>query len=178
MNNSNIYKQGFCDGMRYAEMYFSDKDDNTSYLIGSGVGALTGLGVANSRSSNHIENLSKLEGELDEHKKSLSDLERRLSRVNKSKGLEAELRDFFDFFGTGSKKNRDIADIKSGRSEVSRMKAMVERKKNEISEVEKKMRPLRDKIKNNRWAGAGIGLGAGLAGTAAYNLLKGNKDKE
>ena len=90
--------------------------------------------------------------------------------LDRIKSLKAGFKDVMDIFSPNSKKLNE--DLKAQGTDISRLKDMISRKKNEIEQIEKKMKPLRDKILRNRGINAAIGLGIGLTGAGLYNMSK------
>jgi len=171
---TDIYLKGFQDGYRYIEKkYSSDKDDKdilSPLIVGGGIGALGGNIYGGLKSSSEIREQEKLLEELERHKSTLNTLENDLSKVDRIKSLKAGFKDVMDIFSPNSKKLNE--DLKAQGTDISRLKDMISRKKNEIEQIEKKMKPLRDKILRNRGINAAIGLGIGLTGAGLYNMSK------
>ena len=171
---TDIYLKGFQDGYRYIEKkYSSDNDDKdilSPLIVGGGIGALGGNIYGGLKSSSEIREQEKLLEELERHKSTLNTLENDLSKVDRIKSLKAGFKDVMDIFSPNSKKLNE--DLKAQGTDISRLKDMISRKKNEIEQIEKKMKPLRDKILRNRGINAAIGLGIGLTGAGLYNMSK------
>jgi hypothetical protein len=181
MNNS--YLEGFNDGIHYIEeKYYShnsdDSHDNlTPLVIGGGVGALGGNIYGGFRSRDEIKEHKKLAEELERSKETLSTLKNDLSKVDRLKSLKAGFKDVLDVFAGKPNAKELSEDIEQNRSEVSRLKDMISKKKSEIEQLEKKIKPIRDSVLKSKGISTGVGLGIGLTSAGLYNILK-NKDNK
>ena len=173
---NDIYRRGFQDGYQYIQrLYSSDNDDKdilTPFVLGGSVGALGGSLYGSLKSSSEIKQQEKLLEELERHKDALDTLESDLSKIDRLKSLKAGFKDVIDVFSRKPNTKELSEDIKAQNIQISRLQDMISKKKNEIEAIEKKMKPLREKILQNKGINAAIGLGIGLTGAGIFNATR------
>lgn len=178
---NNYYKRGFLDGFDYIQRSFSngdkENDKTTPYLIGGGLTTLAGSVYGNSRTFPEQIDKEELVKELNRRKNFLDKIERKISKIDKIKSDVSLFKDIIDWVKGGT---IDPATIENElkRGDPTRLKKLLQEKKDEISGLREKIKPLSNKIRNNRLVGAGIGLGTGLAGAALYNHIKSKNNGE